>query len=247
MSRISLSVLVVAGSVSAFGCGGEESNSGPPAMAGRTNPAGARAVVMQTAGIQTSLMAMNGAALSGNVNSIAVSGAQQIVQPNPGAALVVLSQAQTTPGDTNAIKCDAAGCTYNNYMAGGFTYNGSIKSAAAGEAKQVTADLTIKGTVAQGGPTQTIDWKITGGLTVTATSINGSLQSSGTGTIMGLNQPGVPNNLSYVYFNQVKYNAVVLSGTSATAGSIYAKWAITINGAPAQANQAWEGTVTFPQ
>jgi hypothetical protein len=240
--------LALVGSLSVVGCGGEEESSGPPAMAGKTNPAGARAVVMQTAGIQTALMRMDGASLSGNVNSIAISGAQQIVTPQVGAALVVLQQAQTTtPGTSGSVNCDMAGCTYNMFMAGGFTYNGSIKSADDAGGKKVTADLTIKGMVtAPGSGAQSIDWKITGAVTVSATAINGSLQSSGTGTISGIMQPGAPSSLSYTYFNQVKYNNVTLSGSMATGGSIYAKWAITVANVP-QGSQAWEGTVTFPQ
>jgi hypothetical protein len=40
-------------------------------------------------------------------------------------------------------------------------------------------------------------------------------------------------------------HTVTLANATATAGSIYAKWTITVAGTP-QANQAWEATLTFP-
>src|SRR4051812_44116071 len=91
-----------------FGCGG--SNDGPAAKPGQTNPAGAKAVITQTTQLQTALMANDGASLSGTVNSLAISGAQQIVSPAVGKALTALAQAQTAdPGTSGGVMCDANG------------------------------------------------------------------------------------------------------------------------------------------
>lgn len=239
--------LALVGVLTFGGCGGGSDSNGPAAKAGTPNPSGAKAVVTQTVSMQSALMRMDGASLSGNVNSIAIGGAQQIVRPSVGQALTVLQQAQTTtPGTSGSVNCDATGCTYNMYMAAGFTYNGSIRGAdAAGGGKVVTADLNIKGALASSGIAQTIDWKITGAVTVTPTSIVGELQSTGTGSISGIVSPGAPNNFSYQYFNLVKYNNLTLASGAATGGSIYAKWAITVAGVP-QGSQAYEGTVNFP-
>jgi hypothetical protein len=246
MFKMRACALALVGMVSVAGCGGDDSG-GPAAQPGKTNPAGAKAVVTQTVSMQTALMRMDGASLSGNVNAIAISGAQQIVSPAAGQALTVLQQAQTTtPGTSGSVNCDAAGCTYNMFMVSGFTYNGSIKGADEGGGKKVTADLSIKGSVAASGVGETIDYKITGAVTVTPTSINGALQSTGAGTISGINTPGAPNSISYQHFNQVKYNNLTLANGLATGGSMYAKWAITIANVP-QGSQAYEGTVTFPQ
>ena len=57
--------------------------------------------------------------------------------------------------------------------------------------------------------------------------------------------PGAPGNFTYTDFNLIRYNAVVLSGTAATSGSIYAKWSVGYGNIP-QASQAYEGTVNFP-
>lgn len=194
---------------------------------------------MQTRSLSTALRENNGAAVSANVNSIAISGAQQIV--SPGAAL---SQglAPEADGMSGTVNCDAAGCTYNMYMISGFTYNGSIRSTDEGGGKKVVADLTIKGTTTAGGSgTQTIDWRISGTLTVTPTLINGSLSSNGTGSISGA------QSFSYVYTNLVQYNNVAIDATGTpTGGSIYARWSIQVNGM-SQGAQAWEGTVTFPR
>jgi hypothetical protein len=243
MSKVRSSLVALLG-IGLLGCGGGSSD-GPAAKPGKPNPAGARSVVTQAAGIQAALMAKNGAALSGNVNSIAISGAQQIANPTVGQALMVLEQAQTAGGTSGNVTCDEAGCTYNMFMAAGFTYNGSIKSADAAGGKHVTTDLTIKGSTGQGGFAQTIDWKITGGLDVSATNINGDLQSTGTGTISGITTPGAPGSISYSYFNQVRFNTVAIANGVASSGSVYGRWSITVPQAPA-GSQAYEATVTFP-
>jgi hypothetical protein len=239
------SSLVALLGIGLLGCGGGSSD-GPAAKPGKTNPAGASAVITQASGIQTALMSKNGAQLSGNVNAIAISGAQQIVSPAVGQALTVLEQAQTSnTGTSGTVNCDDSGCTYNMFMAAGFTYNGSIKSADAAGGKHVTTDLTIKGNVASTGVAETIDWKISGALDVSATSINGDLQSTGTGNISGLNVPGAPSSIAYSYFNEVRFNTVGLSNGVANSGSLYARWSITVPQVP-QGSQAYDGTVTFP-
>jgi hypothetical protein len=246
MNRL-FGVLGVVAAIGALGCGGDNASAGPPARAGTVNRTGAKSVLMQTVAMQAALEAHDGASLSGQVNSVAISGAQQMVSPAAVVkALTVLSQAQTATGTSGTVNCDSAGCTYDKFMVSGFTYNGSITSAdAGGGAKKVTANLTMKGSIASGGPSQTIDWTITGNTTISATSVDGFFQSTGSGTLSGLNTPGAPSSISYTYFNQVKYQAVALASGNATGGSMYGKWGITVANV-AGASQAWDGTVTFP-
>jgi len=210
---------------------------------GTADPAGAAAVVMQTTAMQTSAKNMDGTTLSANVQQVSISGAQQIVKPTMGITVPALPPFQVEPGAVapaaapDGVTCDASGCTYTNYMAGGYTYDGSIKSTADGSGGyQIVADLTLKGSMAG----QAIDWTIKGDVTVTATSIKGQLGSDGTGTVMG----GPGGSISYKYSNLVKYNDVVLTEGKATGGSIYAKWAVEVTGVP-QGSQSWEGTVEF--
>lgn len=218
------------------GCGLTEA---PAPKAGTVNAQGAKNVVTQTQAMVTALRGNDGNSLSANVNSVAISGAQQIV--SPGAALrAALEPAQATSG---TVTCDAGGCTYDQYMVGGYTYNGFIHATDQGDGKQVVADLTIQGSGAATSG-QTINWHIWGNVTVTSTSINGSLESSGTGTVDGAGAGG--STFSYEYSNLVQYNNVTIDGTGApTGGSIYARWSVTVDGLP-MASQAWEGTVTFP-
>jgi hypothetical protein len=241
MKRL-LGVLALTGGVGLSGCGGNEASSGPPAMQGTVNPSGARSVMNTTLSMRTDLMNASGANVAGQVQSVAISGATQMITPKTGAALTVFPQAGTT-GTSGTVTCDAAGCTYDQFVLGGLTYNGGVKSADAGSgARKVTANLTMKGTVGGGGASETIDWTITGDCSISATAINGFFESTGSGTVSA---PGAPK-LSYTHFNQVKFNSVSVASGVASGGSMYGKWAISVNGTTA-GSQAWEGTVTFPQ
>lgn len=227
-----------------LGCGGGGSSGGPAAKQGTVNKQGAQGVLNQTASVKTAVEAGNGESLSNNVIGLGLSGAQQIV--SPGASALTLEQAQTTSG---TVTCDDTGCVYNKYTTESvnqtIVMDGSVKSSKAGDVTTVAMDLTLKVTTNAQGINQVINYDLNGTIKISPTMIDGSFTCEGTGKLDGVQGAPGGSSISYQYYNQIKYNAVVLSGSSATGGSIYAKWAITISGAP-QGNQAWEGTVTFP-
>jgi hypothetical protein len=238
-------VLGILGIIGIGGCGGND--DGPPAMTGIVDPAGARSVLMQTLAMQAAIQSKDGAGLSGEVNSVAVSGAQEMVQPKQlSQALTALPRAQTAAGTSGTVDCDGNGCSYKNFMVGGFTYNGTVTSSDAGAgAHKVVADLSIKGGINAGGFGETVDLKITGNTTMSPTLIDGFFQSSGSGSVSGISTPGAPSSISYTHFNQVKYKGVAINNGNASSGSMYGKWAMIVSNIP-EGSQAWEGTITLP-
>lgn len=223
------------------GCGGSHGGAATAATkTGVVNQQGAQAVLADTTGLVMALKASDGATLSGKVSAIATAGAQRIVHPghglSPQAGMPV-----TISGTSGTATCDATGCTYADFMVGGFTYNGSIEATQQATGTSVVADMTYKGSVTTAGSGgETLDWMISGTLVISPTSINGSLQSTGSGHIASDGQ-----TLDYTYDDLVQYNDVTIdaSGT-ATGGSIYARWSATFTGS-AQGSQSWEGTVSF--
>ncbi|HEY4186326.1 MAG TPA: hypothetical protein VGP07_14725 [Polyangia bacterium] len=233
------------------GCGGGGGGgSGPAAKPGTTNKTTATQVVTSTASMKTALDSGDGASLSANVEIVGIVGAQEIVSPAAAAQFVSTSglmarrSAVSTAGPSGGtVDCTATGCVYNMYASGSGTdlvvLNGSVSSAAAAGKTTVTADLTIAETTAASG-TSAVTYDITGSLDFGTSTIDGDLKSIAhyTSTTQGL-------SFTYDYYNEIKYNALTLTAATPTAGSIYAKWGITVNGIPG-ASQAYEGTVTYP-
>jgi hypothetical protein len=235
-------------SVAAAGCGGGSSNNGPPAKKGTVNPTTAMAVVMQTVSMKTALAAMDGATLSANVEVVGLTGAQTLVQPTAAP----LTEAPPIPFHPSAVTiagdgggtadCTAAGCTYNKYTSGSASatvvFDGKILATTTADKTTVTTDLVITENLTGMG---NVDFDLTGSLNFTATTIDGDLKSVGH---YALAMAGT--NLTYDYFNEIKYTVLTVpaGGTTPTAGSIYAKWGVTVAGLP-QASQAYEGTLTY--
>jgi hypothetical protein len=234
-------------SATAIGCGGGSSNSGPPAKKGTVSPTSAMAVVMQTVSMKTAVAAMDGATLSANVEVVGLTGAQSLVTP----ATTALTEAPPVPfhpaaatiaGDGGGtVDCTATGCTYNKYTTGTGTdqviFDGKIQATTTGDKTTVTTDLTISENPGVG----SVDFDLTGSLNFTATSIDGDLKSVG-----HFSQAMAGTNLTYDYFNEIKYTALIVpaGASTPTGGSIYAKWGVTVAGLP-QASQAYEGTLTY--
>jgi hypothetical protein len=234
--------------LAAVGCGGGSSNSGPPAKKGTVNPTTAMSVVMQTVSMKTALAAMDGATLSSNVEVVGLTGAQTLVTPtaddltepapipfHPAAAAIAGPSGGT-------VDCTAAGCTYSKYTSGTGTativFDGAILATTTADKTTVTSNLVITENLTGMG---NVDYDITGSLNFTATTIDGDLKSVGH---YALATGGT--NLTYDYFNEIKYTALTVpaAATTPTAGSIYAKWGITVAGIPG-ASQAYEGTLTY--
>ena len=234
--------------MAAVGCGGGGSNSGPPAKKGTVNPTSAMAVVMQTVSMKSALATMDGATLSANVEVVGLTGAQTLVTPvaddlTAPPPIPFNPSAVTIAGDGGGTAdCTATGCVYNKYTSGTGTtavvFDGKILASTVADKTTVTSDLVITENVSGTG---TVNFDLTGSLNFTATTIDGDLKSVGHfASAMG----GV--NLTYDYFNEIKYTVLTLpaGATTPTAGSIYAKWGVTIAGLP-QASQAYEGTLTY--
>ena len=141
--------------------------------------------------------------------------------------------------NTTECMCTATGCTFNN--CGGSSARGT---------------WTINGTIMVSGDTYTFDldyhivtsgvdyaWTIDGSLTLTATSIDGSMTSKGHGTV---NTMGY--NFSYDYDVSTDFNMVVLDGQSCpTGGSIHSEVSYSTSGVQGgeAGNYHVQGTVTF--
>jgi hypothetical protein len=226
------------------GCGGGAAGdgNGPPAKAGTPNRFGALTVIANTRGMKTALDAGDGASLASNLELAAITGPQLIVQPvAPGG--VAKSQLIVAGSAGGTVTCTAAACVYNNYTpVAGVVFNGRVTSVPTSVGTRVTADLTFNQYAAALKITGlgSADYQVTGTLDFTPTTIDGDLKAvaHASASYAGL-------NLNYEYYNEIRYTALSLTGTNPTAGSIYAKWAVSVAGAP-YGNQAYEATLTFP-
>lgn len=221
-------------------CGGDD---GPVAKPGTVNPGGARSATTQASDMTAALLARNGAGLSSSAMSLSTS-ANSVVTAAPGQPLTAANTAATTSGTAT---CDDVGCTYTDFNAGsGFVFNGYVRAADAGsDTKRVTWDLSIKGTGLGSSISglSTFDYKATGDIILSATSINGQASGSWSG---GISEGG--QNISYKYSSLIKFQSVTLDGSKCpTGGSVYAKWSIEVSGVQGaqNASQAYDGTHTF--
>lgn len=224
---------------SAVGCGGDD---GPKAMPGTVNTTMARSSVQQSVMVRTAADSMNGGAVASAVMALNGS-ATGMVQPKTGTAGALLNadveqtaQAQSTTG----VTCDANGCKYTNYMAGGSTLNGTVNvSPGSGDLKNVKWDLTIKGAGAATGGFA-FDYTGTGDIQVSMTSLAGEVRakSSISGSQGGQSIQGGSDSV-------VKYTAVTIANGQPTGGSVYAKTTSYGSSGGQSAAQAYEGTLEF--
>jgi hypothetical protein len=232
-----LGLVLVGGS--AVGCGGDD---GPKAMPGTVNTTMARSSVQQSVMVRTAADSMNGGAVASAVMALNGS-ASGMVQPKTGTAGALLNadveqaaQAQSTTG----VTCDANGCKYTNYMAGGSTLNGTVNvSPGSGDLKNVKWDLTIKNNgVGAGG--FAFDYTGTGDIQVSVTSLAGEVKTktSISGSQGGQSIQGGSDSV-------VKYTAVTIANGQPTGGSVYAKTTSYGSSGGQSAAQAYEGTLEF--
>lgn len=234
----------------AVACGGSHGKAAAvTAKTGTPNPQAAKSVVAKTASLVAALKTSDGGRLSASVEAIATTGPQQIAMAGRGLAPASTppagGQPVTVAGTSGSVSCDGTGCSYDMFSVGGFTYNGGITASTAGDTTTVVANISVQGSVSGSGPSgsasETVNWMISGTLTITPTSINGSLESSGSGDITSSS-----GKVSYEYENLIEYDHVTLDGSAKpTGGSVHARWSVTVSGS-AQGSQAWEATVSFP-
>ncbi len=235
--------LLVVAMLSIGGCGGGDDQ--PAAMKGTVNASQARSTVTNAVGLRSAADSMNGANVASSALAFNAS-TQAIVAPAaPGAkALTVadiesIMQAQTQGGTQ---MCTATACTFKDYNTGGYTLNGNLNVAAAGDGKKLTWDLTMKGSGA-GVPAASgfsFDYNGKGDITISATSLAGTVTTKTTTSGSAQGQSFSGGSESYV-----RFDAVVLSNGMATGGSLYARMTTTGQSGGQSASQSYEGTHSF--
>lgn len=228
--RFSTVVSFVALSIAAAACSSSDS-AAPAAKAGTVNPQAAKSTATQA--VQASVTAVksnDGQASAGQFMAAAMS-AQGIITPSYGAML----QSEHLESSLAAGTCDCTGttCTFTDCVQGGTTTMNGTMSWGSGH---VTCDLTYK-------TTQTYPLQMTTkcDLTVSDTSIAGTLTSSGTVDLSGVS--GGAAQGAYSWSSDTTFTAVTYASSGQPTGG-----SVTINASYEIAGQAYAGsaTVTFP-
>lgn len=225
--RILMASLAIAATAAA--CGGSDKDPGT------VNAQSARTSIDQVGAVNASLAASNGNQAASAVAAMTAAG-QSIVTPSAPAGLIGLAPERLPrplvfSAQTGTANCTPTGCTFTNFgddtPGNSWTIDGTISKSG----DRITFDLTYD--VTSGGTT--VDWSIDGSVTVTATSIDGTVNSSGT------TNAGAGGNVSWDV--SVDYNNVQLDGTGCPiGGSVTASTSYTVAG---QNAYDVEGTVTF--
>lgn len=208
-------------------CGGGDKDPGT------VNPQSARTSIDQVGNVNVAMMNSNGSAAASAVAAMTAAG-QGIVSPAAPQGLIGLAPAelpisQIHAAQTGTAECTPTGCTFTNFgddtPGNQWTIDGTITKAG----DKITFDLTYD--IASGGAT--VNWDIEGAVTVTPTSLDGAVHSTGSSSTQGV---------SVDWDVDVAYNAVVLDGTGCpTGGSITASTSYQVMGQGYDV----EGTVTF--
>lgn len=244
MKSLSLKSLFVSVSViGAVACGGGGSGSSGNTTA---NPQAASSTVSSTGMLQSSIGSMNGQS-AGNALSAIGSSAQGIVTYAPEGQTGALVQLQDTlaqlhantnvamssnaPGD---CICDASGnCTFDMCGGSGYLMSGTITRS--GDSYTIDIQMTASTTGIE------YEWDYQGAVTMSATSIDGNLSGTGTGTVMAGDM-----TISYDFDWDVTYNAIVLDATGcATGGSLDAHVSFSVDGTGGAGAYSGDATVTF--
>ena len=232
-----LGLVLVGGSLA--GCGGDD---GPKAMPGTMNSSIARSSVQMSVMVRTAADSMNGSALAIAVRALNTSAGAIVSRPQASTTGALLNSdvEQTAQAQTTGVTCDASGCTYTNYVAGGTTFNGNVTvSPGSGDLKNVKWDLTMK---QSGLVTDGFDFDNTGkgDIQVSLTSLSGEIVSKST---FGGSQGG--QSFSSNTESVVKYTAVTIANGQPTGGSVYAKTTSFASSGGQSAAEAYDGTLEF--
>ena len=210
-------------------CGGSDKSPGT------VNTQSARTSIDQVGAVNVAMTNSNGGQAAAAVSAMTAAG-QSIVTPAAPGALIGLAPADLPrplfqSAATGTADCTPAGCTFTNFgddaPGNAWTIDGTISKAG----DRITFDLTYD--IASGGTN--VDWAIDGAVTVTATSIDGSVHSR------GATSGGPGGNVTWDV--DVTYADLVLDGSGCpTGGSVTASTSYTVNG---MAAFDVEGTVTY--
>jgi hypothetical protein len=233
MNKILIASLVVA----AAACGSDPDK-------GTVNTASAKSSVEEMGKINASMTAGNGANAASALQAMTSAG-QSIVTPKgqAGRQLGLLPESFPHPDLSQAVsgtaECTATGCTFTNYGdPASFQINGTVNKSGDTTTFDITYDVTSGGTQ--------LGWKIDGSVTLTATSIDGSVHSHGTTKVDG-SMTGGQGTIQITWDTSVDYEAIALDAQGcATGGSVHAVVSYDVK-AGSQGGGAFdvEGTAAF--
>lgn len=237
-------ICILALMVGAAGCGGGD--DGPAAMPGMVNATQARSSVTAAVGLRTATEGMMGASVAASAMSFnasttnivtAKTGGQALTAALLAADLELVAQAQTS----GTQMCTASKCTFDKFVSGTTTLDGTVEFAPSGESKSIKWNLTMKGTgPAVGG--LSYDYNGKGDILISATSLGGTVTTVTSGSTSAGGQAVTFNAESFV-----RFESVVLSGGTPTSGSLYAKSTSSGSSGGQTGATAYEGTYKFGQ
>ncbi len=210
-------------------CGGSDKSPGT------VNPQNARTSIDQVGRVDDALATSDGGSAAAAVAAMTAAG-QGIVSPAaPGGRLIGLApdhlpRPLVSSAATGTANCTPTGCTFTNFgddtPGNAWTIDGTISKAGDTITFDLSYDVTSGGT--------TVAWTIDGAVTVTTTSLDGSIHSTGTSS------GGAGGNVSWDV--DVDYQDVQLDGSGCPIGG-------SVHGATSYefgpGGYAVEGTVTF--
>lgn len=241
---------VLAGALLAGGCSSEEDE--PPAQAGTVNEQASVLTTQSTIGAVTAATSpgANGSTVAGQLGAAAQS-TQGIVGPAAGngqqsLALETLLRPMADPpggtsGTTGTCDCNETSCTFKGCTVGGIlTVDGSYSW---GGGRLQATDLKYTVAAAVGGTTANITIALSCDLTVTATSLDGTLRTTGNTTT---NYGGSTYSTDWTTNIQFRNVTFPSGGGSPTGGSqrVEGRYTVTNDGQPTAYSGAFD--VTFP-
>lgn len=235
MNKILIASLVVC----AAACGEDE------AAKGTVNTTSAKTSVEQVGKVNSSMSMSNGANAASAVQAMTQAG-QAIVTPmgQAGRQLGLLPERFPRPDLSQAVtgtaECTPTSCTFNNFgddsAGSAWKINGTISKSGDTTTFDLTYDVVSAGT--------SLTWTIDGKVTITATSIDGDVQSHGVTDVQGGSGAGAIN---ITWDTSVDYQAIQLDAQGcATGGSVHAVVSYDVK-AGNQSGGAFnvQGTATF--
>lgn len=231
-------IWVLALMVGAAACGSED--DGPAAMPGMVNAAQAKNSVTAAVGLRSATEAMMGPTVASSAMAFNAS-TTNIVTAKTGARVLtaaLLGGLETVAQTSGTQMCTASKCTFDKFVSGATTLDGTVEFTPSGEGKAIKWNLTMKGT----GPSVGLnyDYNGKGDITISATSLSGAVTTVASGSSAAGGQTVTFNSESFVRFDQV-----VLTGGNPTAGSLYAKSTSSGSSGGQTGATAYEGTHKF--
>lgn len=206
------------------------------------NPQNAGLVAMQFGSIRQSIQSSNGAGAAGA--AISLTGLAQAILVPPQASRTAAREtpfsAMRASGDISAVDsgtctCTPTGCTFTQCGTSGYMINGTIGISG----DTYTFDLTLTGGVSG----VTWNYKYSGSLTVSATTINGSFASMGDGTI-----DSNGSHYEYSFDTSLNINSITLDASGCAIGgsmTVEVNYSVSGPNVGGNGNYSGRGTANF--